>query len=427
MYQWLLWIRKPSNSLWVMPTLGALLAVVFALAASLGTRYLEADILPDIERKVLDGLLDVIASSMLAVSTFSLSIMVSAFASAASSATPRATELVMADDNTRVAIASFISAFIYAIIAKIVLSVGYYGQNGRFILFISTVFVLGYLIFTLIRWVHTLSQLGRMGNTLNKIYQTEARSLRQYRKNPSMGAAWRAVGLERSWLVKAPKSGYLADINMAALQEWAGKKAVHIHLCVRPGDYMLPGRPLMMVLPDGSDSALSRSEDEAAKLVTMLTVESERSFTQDPRFGMIVLSEVAQRALSPAVNDPGTAFSVLTLMTQLLLDEVPDEVDEPGLDRLSMVALNEGDLLSHAIDPIGRDAAGNIEVSMRMQKMLSALSNHAPEAGVRRAALKQAELVFQRALQALPCEEDKIRLTAERQRHFGVELTQSET
>ncbi|QCD51766.1 hypothetical membrane protein (DUF2254 domain) [Campylobacter sp. RM16192] len=118
----------------------------------LGTFYLPPQLLPDIGRDILQSLLDIITSSMLAVITFSLSIMVSAFASASANATPRATELIMADDDTRLTIASFISAFIYAVIARVALGLEYYGQNGRFILFISTATVLVYLIYTLINW-----------------------------------------------------------------------------------------------------------------------------------------------------------------------------------------------------------------------------------------------------------------------------------
>ncbi len=67
---------------------------------------------------------------MLAVTTFSLSIMVGAFANAASSTTPRATTVVMSDDVTHAAIASFLSAFVYAVIAKTALGLGYYGNAG---------------------------------------------------------------------------------------------------------------------------------------------------------------------------------------------------------------------------------------------------------------------------------------------------------
>ncbi len=43
-----------------------------------------------------------------------------------------------------------------------------------------------------------------------------------------------------------------------------------------------------------------------------------RSFDQDPRFGAAVLAEIASRALSPAVNDPGTAIDVISRALRVL-------------------------------------------------------------------------------------------------------------
>jgi uncharacterized membrane protein len=36
-----------------------------------------------------------------------------------------------------------------------------------------------------------------------------------------------------------------------------------------------------------------------------------------PRFGLITLSEIASRALSPAVNDPGTAIQIISSHVRL--------------------------------------------------------------------------------------------------------------
>lgn len=82
LYQWLLVLKKPSNKLWVSAASWALLTVIFVLSLRLGARTLEVASLPDIKQETLESLLNVIASSMLAVTTFSLSIMVAAFASA---------------------------------------------------------------------------------------------------------------------------------------------------------------------------------------------------------------------------------------------------------------------------------------------------------------------------------------------------------
>ena len=104
MYRWALALKKPENKLWVTPSVGAIVAVCFAFMGRLAEMFLPVNELPHIEESTLQSLLNVIASSMLSVSTFSLSIMVAAFSSASSGATPRATDLVMADEKTHAAI-----------------------------------------------------------------------------------------------------------------------------------------------------------------------------------------------------------------------------------------------------------------------------------------------------------------------------------
>lgn len=427
-YRWLLWIKKPGNSLWVTPALGALLAIIFALFASGITRYLPPNLLPEIKQDTLDGLLSVIASSMLAVSTFSLSIMVSAFSSAAGSATPRATELVMADDNTRLAIASFISAFIYAIIAKVALGMGYYGPNGRFILFISTMLVLVYLIVILIRWVHTLSQLGRMGNTLAKIYQTSRSILKNYRQHPQMNtnpSQPSAQSLQEAVAIQSQYSGYLTNIHLSALQSWAEVHHQRLHINCRAGDYLTPGKTLLYLLPaeeaEQSSEHFILGDTDRSTLYDCFALDTERSYSQDPRFGFIVLSEVAQRALSPAVNDPGTAFSVLTLITKLILDhyETPDYQTEPEYPLISIKPLDEGDFITQSIRPIARDGAGNIEVALRLQKTLASIAQSAPERAIRNAAYLETNKAYRRAQENLDFSDDQEALASQYEHYFG--------
>ncbi len=53
---------------------------------------------------------------------------------------------------------------------------------------------------------------------------------------------------------------------------------------------------------------------------------TNRTFEDDPRFGLIVLSEIADKALSPGVNDPGTAIDVIgTLVRLFTLWQSPPE------------------------------------------------------------------------------------------------------
>ena len=132
-----LWLSNPAQNLWVQPTLGALFAIGFSVLASITHYFIPERWLIEISASTLSDLLDIISGSMLAVSTFSLSIMVSALVATSSSISPRARVLVMSDASTRLAITSFITAFIYAVIAKISLELQLYGAGGRLVMFVE--------------------------------------------------------------------------------------------------------------------------------------------------------------------------------------------------------------------------------------------------------------------------------------------------
>jgi uncharacterized membrane protein len=403
MYRYILWLRNTENQLWVKPAIGSVFAIAFALLATLGGQFLSEDALPEIERDTLDGLLTVVASSMLAVTTFSLSIMVSAFASASAAASPRATALVVGDQHAHTAIASFISAFIYSIIAKTALGIQYYGPAGRFILFLSTLAVIIFLIYTLIRWVRTMSSLGRMGNTIEKIEAAAATAMQVYRELPTMGATLHAPAQPSGQLIRASEVAYVRHIDIETLQAIAVEGNTRLHVRARPGMLVDPGTVLVC--------AEGQGEVDVERIRKAFVLGPARTFDQDPRFGLIVLSEVAQRALSPAVNDPGTAIAVMNSMARVLVHTKSDRPAAPPLefDRLSMIAIDEADFIVHGFDPIARDGASLMEIGVRMQKLLATIANHGVLAQ-RDAARSQAAMALRRAQRALSLDEDKQRL-----------------
>lgn len=398
LYRLVLWLKKPSNSLWLMPAAGGLFAVIFAFAAKSAAYLLPKDILPNINIDIITSLLDVLSNSMLAVSTFSLSIMVSAFSAASNSATPRATSLVMADDTTRLAISSFISAFIYAVTAKIALGLNYYTQNGRFLLFIATMLVLTYVIYMLIRWVHTLSGLGRMDNTIGKIHSAARNALTAWLADPQFGCTGEVPETEPDAQASAQSTGYISHIYFTGLNNIAQEAQLHIRLLARPGHFCSRGEAVANIW---TQEALSTELLE--RIQDCIIIEKQRSYQQDPRFGLLVMSEVAQRALSPAVNDPGTALTVINNLTMLLTD-TEAEPQDTAYPHLSIGSANYTDLIRQPFDPIARDGAGNCEIQIRLAKALGAIA--AVRSELRPACEKQARRALQYA-QNLPIASDR--------------------
>jgi uncharacterized membrane protein len=91
----------------------------------------------------------------------------------------------------------------------------------------------------------------------------------------------------------------------------------------------------------------------------------------------VVLCEIASRALSPAVNDPGTAIGVISTLVRLFHQwarGTQDMKPEVQYDRIFVPCLAEQDMFDDAFTGIARDGAGAVEVAIRLQKAFDSLS-----------------------------------------------------
>ena len=112
-----------------------------------------------------------------------------------------------------------------------------------------------------------------------------------------------------------------------------------------------------------------------------------------------MLAEIADRAMSPGVNDPGTAIGVISTLTRVLLGWRPTYPQEVGNNRVRVRALHPQDLMEDAFRPIARDGAGQIEVVLRLLRSLEILAQLNPH--LRIAALSAAREALGRAERAL--------------------------
>ena len=146
--RWRWALARLTKSLWFRASLFSLLGIATALIAIFFKGFVPASLPTQIGADAVDKILGIIASSMLAVTTFSLSTMVSAYSAASSGVTPRATTLVMEDSTTQNALATFIGSFLFSLVGIIALSTGAYGAQGRVVLFTVTIGVVILIVYT---------------------------------------------------------------------------------------------------------------------------------------------------------------------------------------------------------------------------------------------------------------------------------------
>ena len=369
-------LRLLLREIWVPIGLYGLFAIIAA-----GVAWALREIIPDslafsIGADAIDGILNILASSMLAVTTFSLSIMLSAFNTASSSATPRAFLLLKTDRTAQQVLASFIGAFIFSLVGIISLKVGIYGTGGRVILFFATLLVIAMIIINLVRWIGHLTDFGRLGDTVARVETAALQAMRKRLEEPFLGArSLRHPVPDRAIPLVGEQVGHIDFIDMARLDRLAKEAGALIYLDALPGEFRTVGQPIGFVaggpVGEGFDPLL-------AKLRDCIEVSMTRSFDQDPRFGLITLSEIASRALSPAVNDPGTAIDVIRRLARILGQW--DRPVEPDVrfEHVFVRPLEADDLMRDAFMALARDGAALYEVQIALQKTLLALTELHP-------------------------------------------------
>lgn len=367
---WRLLLVSITRRLWFRSTLYGAAAVFTALVGAVAKPLLPEGIAAQIGASAVGNILGILASSMLAVTTFSLSTMVAAYAAASSSATPRAATLLIEDSAAQRALATFVGAFLFSIVGLIALSTGIYGDSGRLILFGATILMIMMIVGTLLRWIDQLSRLGRVTETIDRVELATRSAMKKMAVHPWLQAMPYTPPPDAAMAIESRKIGYVAYIDVDRLQSLAEREKIQVWTEVAAGSFVAPGRAV-------ARASSPVDEQVARDIAEAFVVSDTRNFEQDPRFGVIVLTEIAQRALSPAVNDPGTAIDIIGTVTRLLsnwaLARQDAEEEEIRYDRVFVRALLERDYFDDVFTPLARDSAPLLEVAISLQKALATL------------------------------------------------------
>lgn len=391
------YIRQLMNRMWFLPAVFSLIAVVTVATAFFVAGWAPEELPFTISQSSVQSVLEVMASSLLTVAVFALSTLVAALSSASSTTTPRAVPLIIGDRAAQTSISVFIGAFLFSILAILGLSAGVYSSAGRMVLFSVTLAVVAAVVIALIRWIAQISDIGRVSHTVDRVEQATRAALDTLKEH-SLFDCRELRDTATGTKLYASRLGYVQHIDANRLQNIAEENDLQIAVLARPGAYATAIRPLMAV--EGQLDERAR-----ARLVEAFVIGDQRTFSHDPRFGLIALTEIADRALSPGINDPGTAIDVIGTLTRLLTDWAPGgEKDEVRNDRVAVLPLDANDVIEDAFRPIARDGAGIVEVVLRLLEGLETVA--ATNQYLRQAAIDAGKDALLRAEAALSAPAD---------------------
>ncbi|GAA2773054.1 DUF2254 domain-containing protein [Streptomyces showdoensis] len=239
---------------------------------------------------------------------------------------------------------------------------------------ILTLVMVALSLLLFVAYVNSTLRLMRVGHVVDRITWEAFRVLE---KTPAHPAGAGELGPASGELVYRGRAGVLRDVNTALLVAAARRHGVVLRLLPRIGDFVVPGTPILAV----------HGGTVPRRVASAVSVGIERTFHQDLGFGLRQLSDIALRALSPAVNDPTTAVQCLDRIVQFLaaLADRPlgavayrDRRRGGGTVRLVQDGPEWTDLVDLGFAEIRGCAAGSPQVSRRMLAGLDDLLTRVP-------------------------------------------------
>ncbi len=145
--------------------------------------------------------------------------------------------------------------------------------------------------------------------------------------------------------------------------------------CRKVGDFVPAGARLIEIYGGATPGTLAER-----RLRKMIVLGDERTIEQDPAFAIRIVVDIADKALSPAVNDPTTAVQALNYISEILrligtsdLSQARWRADGPARTGLVIPARSWEDYLTLGVTEIREYGATSIQVMRRMRAMLEEL------------------------------------------------------
>lgn len=398
-------LRRLGRRLWVRTSLISALAILSALLGPALGPLVPDDLARRIRADAVATILEILASSMLAVTTFSVTVMVVARQWASIQSTPRAHRVVQEDPVTQIALATFLGAFVFALVSLILVETDTYEDRALTVLFGFTLAVILLVVIAMLRWIDHLSELGGVSETAARIEAAARAAFARRLEEPCLGGrpcTFDEIPAQAA-AVAAPATGYVQHIDAGILDACAEAHGARLWIAAPPGFFVAEGDPLVRMTEALPEATVQRA----------FSIGDSRSFDQDPSYGLLVLSEIAQRALSPGVNDPGTAISVIGRLLRLLLPvaDQPPSSGEPSYPRIAVPEVAAEAHLRDAFAAIARDGAGKVEVQLALQDGYARLAARG-DAAMREAARALSREALDLAGNGLALEADLGRVRA---------------
>jgi uncharacterized membrane protein len=270
------------------------------------------------------GVLVAIAGSLITVTGVVFSITIVALQLASSQFTPRVLQNFTRDRGNQLVLGVFIGTFTYTLLLLRTVRApidggaeGFVPAAGVTLAVLLALVSIGFLIF----YIHHVARSIEATTVIDRVANETLGLIAAVFPDPEEG------GVEEgddetapqpppgpAAEVRSQRSGYVQLVRLQRLVELANEEGLVVRLDAAVGDFVLAGEPLASVWPREA-----AGEETVDTIRGAFAFGDRRTLPHDVELGLIQLSDIAVKALSPGINDPTTAMMALDRVAELIV------------------------------------------------------------------------------------------------------------
>jgi uncharacterized membrane protein len=235
-------------------------------------------------------------------------------------------------------------------------------------------------LFIFIYFLHYITQSVRYEVIIRKTHDQTRNSMGKYCSLEIEPAA--PPPFQKGYPLRAEKSGIYTDFNRTILKKLCTEQGFSAFIIHPPGTFILKGLTVLETSEHISDDEIKK------RIFDAITLQNSETIEENYQYGFRQLSEVAVKALSPGINDPGTAVLIMRALFSLFtfrMCHFPDNVimDEDKNPRIFTKELTFENLFIETLLPIWDYGRNDRMIQQELYRLLTQLQDIAPNDAVK--------------------------------------------
>ena len=296
------------------------------------------------------SIISTVAGAIISLTVFSFSMVMIVLNQAASQMSNRVLNSMIENRLQQIILGIYIGTIVYALFLLSTIRDNSNGINvpalSIYLLLVLTVID----IFLFIYFLDYVTKTVKYETVINRVKKHALNSLRKELKDAKIQSlAWEKLPLTK---VKARKSGYFQAINEKQLLDIAHQNDLYFSFLYKPSTFILEGTFFLHIY-----SSNILNNDVLQQVHGTIDFFVGQPLDRNSEYGFKQIAEVAIKALSPGINDPGTAvlslhalFEMFALKLQGNIPTIPK--DQKNISRIHLPHPSFSDMFDCYILPI---------------------------------------------------------------------------